>query len=856
MLKKITKKGIAILLIILSLFSVFSNAVFAATEINSALIKYGGDCGRHLQYWDSSNNRWSYIITSYVYYEENGVQYPAYCLDASKPGAEQGEYTVNVDEIINDVRLWRVAVNGYPYQTPQSMGLENQYDAFVATKQAIYSILDGRDVNSFYNGADARGQAIKNAIINLVNIGRNGSQTPSNTDVTANKVGEFTEDGDYYYQEYSINSPVETSQYTITATNGLPAGSQITNMSNGEQTTFSGSEHFKVRIPKSQLYQDINVTIAFQAKAKTYPVFYGQTTKPGTQDYLLTFDPFGDVTGQTNLYVQTNTGEVKVVKTDVDTTQPITGVTFQLSKEDGTIIANATTNEDGIATFPNLYQGNYVLKEIATNDNYILSDEQFDVNVEFDKTTTKTITNEHKKGNLSLYKVDKDNQKIALGGVTFDLYSEEFGKVIGTYTTDENGEIHVKDLRTGNYKWIEKETNKWYNLAQDTTTEIVWDKDTPNTIENELKKGQIHIIKVDEDNHEIKLEGVEFEVLDENGNVLEKIITDENGEALTKRYPVRDFEKLTLKEVKTDENYVLNDTPQTITLEENQITDVTFENERIKGKVEITKVDKDDHSKVLAGAKFGLYNENYELIDTLITDENGKATSDELYKGKYYLKELDTGSVYYLLNQNTFKFEIVNNGEVIPEVIENEGTDITVDVDKKGTVEIKPGEDVNYTFSNVANNSNVYLENFKWFDYIPTDYIRLQKITTGTWNQDLKYSVYYKTNKTDDYVLFKEDLSSMEDHELDFSTVELSDGEYIVETMFDFGKVEKGFRESTSPTMNCKSLDTLQEGDTFTNHTKTVGIYYGVTAEADSKWTTIVHTPEENHEQTLPKTGE
>ena len=218
MLKKITKKGIAILLIILSLFSVFSNAVFAATEINAALIKYGGDCGYHLQYWDSSNNRWSYIITSYVFYEENGVQYPAYCLDASKPGAEQGEYTVNVDEVINDVRLWRVAINGYPYQSPQSIGVENQYDAFVATKQAIYSILDGRDVNSFYNGADARGQAIKNAIINLVNIGRNGTQTPGNTDVVANKVGEFTEDGDYYYQEYSINSPVETSQYTITAT--------------------------------------------------------------------------------------------------------------------------------------------------------------------------------------------------------------------------------------------------------------------------------------------------------------------------------------------------------------------------------------------------------------------------------------------------------------------------------------------------------------------------------------------------------------------------------------------------------------------------------------------------------------
>ena len=128
-------------------------------------------------------------------------------------------------------------------------------------------------------------------------------------------------------------------------------------------------------------------------------------------------------------------------------------------------------------------------------------------------------------------------------------------------------------------------------------------------------------------------------------------------------------------------------------------------------------------------------------------------------------------------------------------------------------------------------------------------------MTTGTWNQDLKYSVYYKTNKTEDYILFKDNLSTQENYDLDFTTIELSEDEYITETCFDFGKVEKGFREVTSPTMNCKSLDTLQEENTFTNHTKTVGIYYGVTAEADSKWTTIVHTPEENHEVLLPKTG-
>ena len=343
--------------------------------------------------------------------------------------------------------------------------------------------------------------------------------------------------------------------------------------------------------------------------------------------------------------------------------------------------------------------------------------------------------------------------------------------------------------------------------------------------------------------------------MDENENILEKIVTDENGEALTQKYPVRDFKKLTLREVKTLENYVLNDKPIEIELTANETTTETIENERIEGKVEITKVDAKDNTKVLEGAEFGLYDKNDNLVETLVTDEKGKAVSQELYKDRYYLKELATGSIYYLLNENTYEFEILNNDEIVSVKVENEPTDITVDVDKKGTVEIKPGEKVNYTFTNVANNSNVYLENFKWFDYIPTDYIRLEKMTTGAWNQDLKYDVYYKTNRSDEYILFKEDLSTQEDYELDFTKIKLADDEYITETCFDFGRVETGFRESTSPTMNCISLDTLKDNDTFTNHTKTVGTYFGVTAEADSDWTTVVHIPEKPTCPTLPRTG-
>ena len=147
-----------------------------------------------------------------------------------------------------------------------------------------------------------------------------------------------------------------------------------------------------------------------------------------------------------------------------------------------------------------------------------------------------------------MYKVDKDNNNITLENVGFELYSED-SKLVGTYYTDENGKIEIKDLKTGNYRMKEISTNEWYNLAEDTDLQIKWNETTETTIEDELKKGQIRIIKVDKDNHEIKLKNVVFEVLDSNNNVLEKIVTNEEGEALTKEYTLRDYGKIRLKEV-------------------------------------------------------------------------------------------------------------------------------------------------------------------------------------------------------------------------------------------------------------------------------------------------------------------
>lgn len=857
---KVKKIG-AILFLFLMIFSSFFNVIYASSQMSEAYIQKVADAPQHLQHYNASKGAYTYVICSVVGHNQNGVFYPAYCLNHDLNGAETGAYTVDIDAAYNNPAVWRVIKNGYPYN---NMGLSD-WDAFVVTKMAVYCVLGQSNLGDFRAApGDGTADAMLAQLHNLVNIGLNGGENPTNNTVSINKNGELVEDGDYYSQTYTVSSSVAMSQYTVTGIANFPEGTRIANVNGADQTTFSSGEAFKIMIPASGMTQDINGAVAVQAKCQTYPILYGRTRVPGTQDYMVTMDPYGDDSGNGDLNVKTNTGRIEIVKNDAETNLPIEGVTFALMKQDGTVIATATTDANGQATFSELYQSDYILKEISTNDNYILNEQEFPISVKYNKTTPITITNEHKRGDLTVYKVDKDNNKIDLGNVEFQLYSVEFGKVIGTYHTDVNGKFEVKSLRTGDYKLIETTTNQWYDLTDDTNVKVEWNIDNPVTVENELKKGQVRIIKVDMDDNEEKLKGVEFEVLDENDKVLETLVTDENGEALTNKYPIRDFEKLKVRETKTLDTYLLSDKVETIVLEGNQITDIVFENEKIKGKVEITKVDKDDNSKVIEGVTFGLYDENDNLIETLVTDSQGIATSDYIYKGKYYLKELDTGSIYYLLNENKYEFEIVNHKETVPVTIDNEGVDIEVKVEKEGTTEVKPGEKVDYTFTNVGNASNVYLDNFKWFDYIPTDYEKLEKMTTGTWNQELTYDVYYKTNKSEDYVLFREDLSTNENYDLDFTTIEFGEDEYITETCFGFGKVDVGFKESVSPTMQCKSFDTLQDGQTFTNHTKTVGIYGAITAEANSKWTTIVHTPVEiptnipnsTPEQiTLPRTG-
>ena len=850
----IIKKILIILLLSIIFISYVSNIVKAVYEIKEASIVKIEEAPYHLKYYNESKKMYSYSVCSIVgYYKENKF-YPAYCLNRDLHGVGYvNSYTVDIDNVIENNQVWRAVKNGYPYKTASEMGLESDYDAFAVTKFAVYCLLGQADINLYTaDENDAEGQAMLRALRNLVDIGRNQTDTFSD-ELKISKVTDLIEDGNYYSITYKVNAGNTISKYKIKSVSGLTNGELLTDVNGNIKTEFNSNEKFKIKIPKSNLSSDKNIDIEIESNLKNYPMFYGKTRISGTQDYLLTANSYQNLTANINTKLNLNTGKIIINKKDDETKQGIPDTTFEIYNSQKQNIGIYTTDKSGKIEIPNLYQDLYYAKEIKSNENYILNqDNEYSINVEYNKTSTIDIENEHKKGNLEILKVDKENNNITLGNVGFELYNDENGSLVGTYYTDENGKIEIKDLRIGNYKLKEISTNEWYNLAENQNLQIKWNETTKTQVEDELKKGQIKVIKVDKENNEIKIPNVVFEVQDSYGNLLEKIKTNQNGEAITSKYPLRDYPNLRLHEVETDEKYALENEIKEITLEENQIKEVKIENEKIKGYIQIVKTSKDDNKmngtkkgEPLEDVKFEIYDTNGNTIQTLVTDSNGIAKSKKLEKGIYKVKEVETNE-WYLLDQNIYEAEIKENKKTIILNIENVPANPDGEIKKKGPDEVFADDEIQYNIS-LKNSGNVALDNFVWEDEIPTDFIRVTKIKLGTYNQDNSYNLYYKTNFSEDYILMLEDINTKTTEEIDFSK-ELSDNEFITNIKLDFGSVDIGFKSEEDTLIFAKVNSNVKSGDVFENKVCLQASFKGYNLSKSSNWKTRVY-------KVLPLTG-
>ena len=106
---------------------------------------------------------------------------------------------------------------------------------------------------------------------------------------------------------------------------------------------------------------------------------------------------------------------------------------------------------------------------------------------------------------------------------------------------------------------------------------------------------------------------------------------------------------------------------------------VDFEDERIETSITIYKIDGETRTP-LSGAYFDIYQANEEgypigdPVDSLYTDETGRAQSKKLPLGKYVLKEVwvPEGYILDMEESDDFTFEVTEeSGDNIEKIITN-----------------------------------------------------------------------------------------------------------------------------------------------------------------------------------------
>ena len=386
------KLGVVFTLISLNIAGLFS--IVNAKTINSAYIYSIGDCGNLLTYKGVP------VKVSYVEYTENGVHYPAYCMDKTKPGAETGAYTVSVEDAVNDVGLWRRIINGYPYKTIQELGVANKEEAFTATKQAIYCYIHKNNIND-YGPIGEAGERTLNAMKKIIQDAENSVETKISNTITINKdTSKWEQDEkekDYVSKTYSITSLATIQNYKITLTKEKAqdlGGIKLTDLNNNEKQEFSPNEKFKILIPIKNLTEDGTINIEVETKINTKPVLYGKAPNTSYQDYALTAATYEDATGYTTDNYFKNETKLKIIKQDKETEERIGGVEFNILDENKNIIyANLKTYVNGEIEVKNLLPGKYFIQETKAKDGYLTNDELIEVDIELNQEVTVTIDN-------------------------------------------------------------------------------------------------------------------------------------------------------------------------------------------------------------------------------------------------------------------------------------------------------------------------------------------------------------------------------------------------------------------------------------------------------------------------------
>lgn len=381
-------------------------------------------------------------------------------------------------------------------------------------------------------------------------------------------------------------------------------------------------------------------TGSYTAEEVTPPSGYILSSAPDKVKQTFYWDGQHDIS-----LVFENDAKVKVQLKKVDANnKPLSGAVFEIYK-DGQLLGVEATKTDGTITVSNVEEGFYYFIEVKAPEGYALMHDPVGAyvtaaDIAGSETVTVTAVN-YEKPDLTISKVSDDDNATPVPNTTFSIKGVDVSYQ-NEVRTGANGKVTLPELEAGTYEVTEIAVPSPYILDTNNRKTIYLAPGDDKTLvfANSTKPG-LKIVKKDITTGE-RVADVTFLIEQIDGTFSEEATTNEKGEIF-----LEGLEPGTYKatEIRVPGNYILNETPQTVTLVPNKTSTLEFFNAQRPGLL-IKKVDSNDNP--IPNVRFNVALKDGASIGDFTTNEQGEIFIPDLDAAWYTVTETAVPDGYIL----------------------------------------------------------------------------------------------------------------------------------------------------------------------------------------------------------------